>query len=84
MANGLIGRKLGMARVFAEDGTSIPVTVIEAGPCRVVQVKDGAVQLGYGTKAPQRSSKAELGHAKAATLEAAPHILRDFGTGEAS
>jgi large subunit ribosomal protein L3 len=84
MANGLIGRKLGMARVFADDGTSIPVTVIEAGPCRVVQVKDGAVQLGYGAKAPQRSNKAELGHAKAATLEAAPRILRDFGSGEAS
>ncbi|HSR91020.1 MAG TPA: 50S ribosomal protein L3, partial [Gemmatimonadales bacterium] len=37
MANGLIGRKLGMTRVFAEDGASVPVTVIEAGPCRVVQ-----------------------------------------------
>ena len=84
MANGLIGRKLGMTRVFAEDGSSIPVTVIEAGPCRVVQVKAGAVQLGYGAKAPVRASRAELGHAKAATLEAAPHILRDFGAGEAS
>jgi len=84
MANGLIGRKLGMTRVFADDGSSIPVTVIEAGPCRVVQIKEGAVQLGYGAKAPQRSSRAELGHAKAATLDAAPHVLRDFGTGEAS
>ena len=40
MTNGLIGRKLGMTRVFAEDGTRVPVTVIEAGPCRVVQVRD--------------------------------------------
>jgi large subunit ribosomal protein L3 len=73
-----------MTRVFADDGSSIPVTVIAAGPCRVVQIKDGAVQLGYGAKAPQRASKAELGHAKAATLDAAPHILRDFGAGETS
>jgi large subunit ribosomal protein L3 len=79
MANGLIGRKLGMTRVFAEDGSAIPVTVIEAGPCRVVQVKPDAVQLGFGAKAPHRTSKAELGHAAAATLQAAPHILREFG-----
>jgi len=78
MANGLIGRKLGMTRVFTDDGTSVPVTVIEAGPCRVVQVKTDAVQLGFGAQKKQRVSKAELGHAKAATLEAAPHILRDF------
>ncbi len=78
MANGLIGRKLGMTRVFTEDGTSVPVTVIEAGPCRVVQVKTDAVQLGYGAQKKQRVSKAALGHAKAATLEFAPHILREF------
>ena len=64
MATGLIGRKLGMTRVFAEDGTSIPVTVIEAGPCRVVQVRDKAVQLGFGAQRAPRMSKAELGHAK--------------------
>ncbi|MGH7703473.1 MAG: 50S ribosomal protein L3 [Gemmatimonadales bacterium] len=78
MSTGLIGRKLGMTRVFAEDGTSVPVTVIEAGPCRVVQVRDRAVQLGFGAKRPQRTTRAELGHAKAAGLEAAPWILRDF------
>jgi len=83
MATGLIGRKLGMTRVFAEDGTSVPVTVIEAGPCRVVQVKDKAVQLGFGAQKAQRVSKAELGHAKQAGLETAPWILRDFETGEA-
>jgi large subunit ribosomal protein L3 len=80
MANGLIGRKLGMTRVFTEDGSSVPVTVIEAGPCRVLQVKDDAVQLGYGAQLPQRTTKAELGHAKAATLEAAPRILKEFGS----
>jgi large subunit ribosomal protein L3 len=84
MANGLIGKKLGMTRVFADDGSSVPVTVIEAGPCRVLQVKKGAVQLGFGALAPQRTSRAEVGHAKAATLEAAPRILREFGSNQQS
>ena len=79
MANGLIGRKLGMTRVFTEDGASIPVTVIEAGPCRVLQVKEDAVQLGFGAKLEGRATKPELGHARAATLEAAPKILKEFG-----
>lgn len=84
MSTGLIGRKLGMTRVFTEDGTSVPVTVIEAGPCRVVQVREKAVQLGFGAQKAQRVSKAELGHAKAAGLEAAPWILREFEAGEAT
>ena len=78
MSNGLIGRKLGMTRVFADDGASIPVTVIEAGPCRVVQVKSGAVQLGFESKVTARATRAELGHARKAGLETAPWILRDF------
>lgn len=78
MTNGLIGRKLGMTRVFAADGTSVPVTVIEVGPCHVVQVKEHAVQLGYGAKKAVRTTKAELGHAKAAGLEAAPSLIREF------
>jgi large subunit ribosomal protein L3 len=78
MTNGLIGRKLGMTRVFAADGSAVPVTVIEAGPCRVVQVKPTSVQLGFGTQKTQHTTKAELGHAKAAGLEAAPHIVREF------
>lgn len=78
MALGLIGRKLGMTRVFAEDGTSIPVTVIEAGPCKVTRVSEGIVQLGFGQKRAVRTTRAELGHAKAAGLEAAPRILRAF------
>src|SRR5882724_9759298 len=84
MTTGLIGRKLGMTRVFAEDGTAVPVTVIEAGPCRVVQVRDGGVQLGFGARRAQRTTKAELGHAKKAGLDAAPQVLRVFAVnGEA-
>jgi len=78
MTNGLIGRKLGMTRVFAEDGTATPVTVIEAGPCQVVQVKTGTVQLGFGAQKAKRANKADLGHAKAAGLEAAPRVIREF------
>ena len=78
MSTGLIGRKLGMTRVFAEDGTAVPVTVIEAGPCRVVQVRESNIQLGFGAKLPQRTSRAELGHARKAGLEAAPQVVRSF------
>jgi large subunit ribosomal protein L3 len=78
MTKGLIGRKLGMTRVFAEDGTAVPVTVIEAGPCRVVQSGAGSVQLGFGQRRPQNTTKAAMGHAKAAGLESAPAIIREF------
>jgi len=76
--NGLIGRKLGMTRLFADDGTAVPVTVIEAGPCRVVQVRDGDVQLGFGARRAKRASRPALGHAAKAGLEAAPHVVRSF------
>ena len=73
MANkGILGRKLGMTQVFDEENRVVPVTVIEAGPCRVVQLKtperDGyaAVQLAFGETKAQRLSKPELGHLKAA------------------
>lgn len=81
---GLIGRKIGMTRIFDEAGVQIPVTVIEAGPCPVLQVKslDGngirAVQLGFGAQKVTRASKAEAGHAAKAGLEVTPRILRDF------
>src|SRR3954465_4200463 len=78
MGMGLIGRKLGMTRVFTEDGTAVPVTVIEAGPCRVVQVRDGGGQLGCGARRGARTSKAARGHAKKAGLETAPQVLRVF------
>lgn len=81
---GLIGRKVGMTRVFTDEGRSVPVTVLQAGPCSVVQVKsedsDGyaAVQVGFGARKHKRTSKAELGHAAKAGLEAAPRLLREF------
>jgi large subunit ribosomal protein L3 len=78
MATGLIGRKLGMTRVFVEDGSSVPVTVIEAGPCRVTRVRDKGVQLGFGRRRASLVSKAETGHVKAAGVDEAPRILREF------
>ena len=66
--NGLIGKKLGMTRVFTDQGEDIPVTVIEAGPCYVTQVKtegnDGyaAVQLGFDPKKEKKATSPEKGH----------------------
>lgn len=86
---GLIGRKLGMTQIFGETGTAVPVTVIEAGPCPVTQVKtpeaDGylAVQLGFGTRAEKHSTRAERGHAAKAGLEQAPRMLSEFRVGSA-
>ncbi len=78
MSTAIIGRKLGMTRVFAEDGTAVPVTVIEAGPCPVLQVRESQAQLGWGRKVATRTTRAELGHAKAAGLDFAPQIVRTF------
>ncbi|MGD8726084.1 MAG: 50S ribosomal protein L3 [Gemmatimonadales bacterium] len=85
--NGLIGRKLGMTRFFDDDGQALPVTVIEAGPCPVVQVKmvegaPAAVQLGFGMRKPKRTTKALAGHVAKANLEAAPSVLREFPLSE--
>jgi large subunit ribosomal protein L3 len=76
--NGLIGRKLGMTRVFNEEGAHVPVTVIEAGPCPVVQVTDTQVQLGFGAKKPKNAAKALAGHAKKAGVETTPRVLESF------
>ncbi len=77
--NGIIGRKLGMTRLFEEDGRVVPVTVIEAGPCPVVQVQETggekAVQLGFDTRKPKRTGKALAGHARRAGLEVTPRVL---------
>jgi len=76
MTMGIVGRKCGMTRVFTEDGESIPVTVIEAQPNRITQVKtierDGyrALQITAGSKKPSRVSKPQAGHFAAAKLEA--------------
>lgn len=75
MIGGLLGKKLGMTQVFTEDGVLLPVTVIQAGPCQVMQVKtldnDGyaAVQLGFDDRKRKSASKPESGHAKAAKAE---------------
>ncbi|MFD2672471.1 50S ribosomal protein L3 [Marinicrinis sediminis] len=69
---GILGKKLGMTQVFAQDGTVIPVTVVEAGPCVVLQKKDvetdgyTSVQVGYDDKKQSRINKPEQGHAKKA------------------
>ena len=81
---GLIGKKIGMTRIFDEEGQVVPVTVLEAGPCSVVQVKTaesdgyGAVAIGFGAKKAKRTSKAEMGHAAKAGLDAAPRLIREF------
>ena len=72
MQKAIIGKKIGMTQIFDATGKVIPVTVIEAGPCPVVQKKtvevDGyeAVQVGFGEKKEKRSNKAEMGHFKKA------------------
>ena len=81
---GLIGKKIGMTQIWDADGVRIPVTVIEAGPCPVVQVKttekDGyeAVQLGWGSQKASRLSKAEVAHCAKAGLETPVRVLREF------
>ncbi|MBV34050.1 50S ribosomal protein L3 [Kangiella spongicola] len=76
MAIGIVGIKRGMTRVFTEDGVSIPVTVVEADPNRITQLKtadvDGyeAVQVTTGSRKANRISKAEAGHFKKANVEA--------------
>ncbi len=83
MKKGIIGRKLGMTQVFTEDGLAIPVTVIEAGPCFVVQKKtaenDGydAVQLGFEDIREKLVTKPAAGHFKKAGVSAKRH-LKEF------
>jgi large subunit ribosomal protein L3 len=83
---GLIGKKVGMTRIFDDEGVQVPVTVIEAGPCPVVSVRseeqDGyqAIQVGFGAKKAKRTPGGEMGHAAKAGLEAAPRLMREFRT----
>jgi large subunit ribosomal protein L3 len=80
---GIIGKKVGMTQIFDESGNVIPVTVIEAGPCYVTQVRtaerDGytAIQLGYGETKPQRLTQGQLGHLRRNNLPALRY-LREF------
>ena len=83
MIKAIIGRKSGMTQIFDENGRVIPVTVIQAGPCVVVQKKTGekdgyeAVQLGFQDVKERKLTKAELGHIKKAGVSAKKH-LKEF------
>lgn len=83
MKKGIIGRKIGMTQIFDEKGNVIPVTVIEAGPCTVVQKKtsenDGydALQLGFSEKKEKHTNKAERGHFEKAGVSYKRH-LKEF------
>lgn len=87
MKKAIVGKKIGMTQVFTEDGRLVPVTVIEAGPCTVVQTKnpesDGydAIQVGFGelteTRAKKLLNKPELGHYAKAGVEA-KRVLREL------
>lgn len=83
MQKAIIGKKIGMTQIFDENGKVIPVTVVEAGPCTIVQKKtvenDGyaAVQMGYGDVKPQRLNKPEKGHFAKADV-APKKTLKEF------
>lgn len=83
MITTLLGKKLGMTQVYDAQNVLVPVTVVEAGPCPVVQVKtvetDGynAVQLGFGALKAKNASKAEAAHAKKAGLETTPRLINE-------
>lgn len=82
MAVGIFGRKLGMTQVFDDEGLAVPVTVVEAGPCTVTQIKtketDGytAVQVGYGND--KRLNKPEKGHLAKAGIDAPLKHLKEY------
>ena len=83
MKKGIIGKKLGMTQIFAENGAVIPVTVIEAGPCVVAQVKTtakegyNAIQLGFEDVTPKHTNKPQKGHFEAAKTSAKKY-LKEF------
>jgi large subunit ribosomal protein L3 len=85
----LLGKKLGMTQVYDAQNVLVPVTVVEAGPCPVVQVKtvetDGynAVQLGFGAQKAKNTSRAEAAHVKKAGLEVTPRVLNEVRLTEA-
>jgi large subunit ribosomal protein L3 len=84
---GILGKKVGMTQIFDEQGRVTPITIIEAGPCFVAQIKktnrDGynAVQLGFAETKPKRLTNAQLQHLKKSNLPALRH-LREFRVGE--
>ncbi len=90
MSRGILARKVGMTQLFTERGTVVPVTVLEAGPCRVVQRKttavDGyeAVQIGFGERSPKRTPKPLIGHLKRAGLRPMRTLVEIRDAGEAT
>ncbi|MCX6956846.1 MAG: 50S ribosomal protein L3 [Verrucomicrobia bacterium] len=88
MISSLLGKKIGMTQVYDAQNVLVPVSVVEAGPCSIVQVKtlatDGynAVQLGFATKKTKNTAAGELGHAKKAGLDAAPRVLSEVRLAE--
>ncbi|HEY2388312.1 MAG TPA: 50S ribosomal protein L3 [Candidatus Binatia bacterium] len=89
MVTGIIGRKVGMTQVFTGEGDLVPVTVIQAGPCTVVQAKTAArdrytaVQLGFATQKESRVGKATVGHVKKSG-KGPFRVLREFKVGDDS
>lgn len=89
MISEILGKKIGMTQVYDAQNVLVPVTVVEAGPCAVVQVKttatDGynAVQIGFSSKKAKNTSKAELNHAAKAGLKDAPRVLSEVRLTEA-
>ena len=83
MVNGIIGRKVGMTQIFEDSGRAVPVTVIQAGPCPIVQLKtqekDGyqAIQLGFGEQKANRTNSPKRGHLAKAGVDSAL-VLREF------
>ena len=84
----IIGKKLGMTSIFLENGTSVPCTIIEAGPCKITQVKtsdkDGysALQVGFGVK--KNPTKSDKGHFNKANLKDSLKVLKEFKTDDNS
>ena len=75
MVTGLLGRKLGRTQIFDKEGDLIPVTLIQAGPCDILQIKseenDGysAIQIGFEERKKKRATKAEIGHCLKAKMQ---------------
>src|SRR3972149_5596077 len=88
MSLGLVGRKVGMTRIFTDDGDSLPVTVLDVSDNRVTQIKtpatDGycAVQVTFGKRRASRVNKALAGHLSKAGVEAG-HVFKEFRVPEA-
>ena len=93
---GLIGKKVGMTRIFDDNGNIVPVTVLDAGPCTVTQIKtiknDGydAIQVGYGERKPKHTTKPLQGHFDAANVSSKKIIVEfdkvpgfEYKTGQA-